>query len=58
MADIQQARETKSAGLRILFVDDNVDASELLSALLQVDGHEVNTANEVSRKVESWSRRR
>ncbi len=31
--------------LRILVVDDNADSAELLAALLQIQGHEVMTAN-------------
>jgi PAS domain S-box-containing protein len=33
------------AKLRILLIDDNADASESLALLLQLEGHEVDTAN-------------
>ncbi len=36
----------KNTGLRIFVVDDNVDAADMLSALLQLDGHQVATAND------------
>lgn len=31
-------------GLRILVVDDNIDAASTLATLLQMDGHDVSTA--------------
>ncbi len=45
------AEETKS--LRILLVDDNLDAVELMSALLESDGHEVTTALSGQAAIES-----
>ena len=37
---------TTTSGVRILVIDDNVDAADMLSALLRLEGHHVSTANE------------
>ena len=43
---------------RILVVDDNVDAAEMLSTLLQLDGHEVWTAHDGKAALETAQSRR
>jgi len=40
------ARETSETPRRVLIVDDNVDACETLRELLEVHGHQVDTAND------------
>jgi PAS domain S-box-containing protein len=40
------ARTTATAGLRILVVDDNVDAAQTLCALLEMNGHAVEVAHD------------
>src|SRR4029079_18266455 len=34
------------AGMRVLVVDDNVDAAESIAVLLRLEGHEVKTVND------------
>ena len=46
-------RAPPEPGLRILVVDDNVDAAETLAALLTVQGHEVRTAHDGFEGVEA-----
>jgi PAS domain S-box-containing protein len=36
--------ESKTAGVRVLVVDDNVDSAESMALLLSLDGHDVRTA--------------
>ena len=40
------AVESRSPGVRIVVADDNVDAAESLAMLLNLQGHEVRTAND------------
>lgn len=40
-AIVERAPDTPAAGLRVLVVDDNVDAAETLGALLEYSGHQV-----------------
>ncbi|WP_257460039.1 CHASE domain-containing protein [Archangium lipolyticum] len=39
-------RETPSVGRRVLVVDDNVDAAELLGEVLELDGHQVTVVHD------------
>jgi CheY-like chemotaxis protein len=41
-------------GLRILIVDDNRDAADMLALVLQFSGHETHMAHD---GVEAWKRR-
>jgi PAS domain S-box-containing protein len=40
------ANTDRSDGVRVMIVDDNVDAAESLSVLLEIGGHEVRIAND------------
>jgi two-component system CheB/CheR fusion protein len=44
--DARPAQEAPSRGRRVLVVDDNVDAAELLAEVLELDGHEVSIAHD------------
>ena len=44
--------QTRTDALRILVVDDNVDAASTLSALLQIEGHELREAYSGPRSIE------
>lgn len=43
--DVPVARAVSAGALRIVLVDDNVDAAETLAMLLEVNGHEVRVAH-------------
>lgn len=42
---VQAEADVPASGLRVLVVDDNVDAAETLSALLEFSGHQVRVAH-------------
>jgi CheY-like chemotaxis protein len=44
--DSRPAPEVRSASRRVLVVDDNVDAAELLGEVLELDGHEVSVVHD------------
>jgi CheY-like chemotaxis protein len=46
MSDIRHANRRPSAKRRVLVVDDNPDAAEMLAVLLKLDGHEVRVAHD------------
>ncbi len=46
MSDIRHANRHPSAKRRVLVVDDNADAAEMLAMLLELDGHEVRVAHD------------
>jgi signal transduction histidine kinase/CheY-like chemotaxis protein len=48
----------RSAGLRILVVDDNLDSAQSMAMLLRLDGHEVLTAHDGKKAVEMALRER
>jgi CheY-like chemotaxis protein len=45
MSDISSRVRNTPLGLRILVVDDHPDAAELVSGLLELEGHEVRSAH-------------
>jgi CheY-like chemotaxis protein len=43
---VEPARRTPTSAVRVLIVDDNVDAAEAAAMLLELEGHEVRTASD------------
>ena len=46
------AEEATGTGLRVLVVDDNIDAADTLSALLEMGGHATRVANDGCQAIE------
>jgi len=55
-APIRGDGSRRTASLRVLVVDDNVDAAESLAILLRLSGHEVRTAHDGETAIETAAR--
>ena len=52
VASVPAPEETAEASLRVLVVDDNIDAADTLAALLEMNGHAIRVANDGYQAIE------